>query len=1133
LSDPAPPTITAGLGTNPTTCLSIDGKIAFTTSLPDGMYRLDYTGVGSPKNVTVSGGAFELTGLPDGTFSGFSITTGGCTGVANTIKTLTDPANPTITAGTPTNPTTCSGTNGRISFTTSLPDGMYSLSYTGAGSPQNITVASGKFTLGNLRQGTYSGFSVTTGGCLGIDNTTKPLSDPTPPTLTLGTASNPTTCGGSDGSINFTSTNLPDGTYSLRFTSSGTGATTSPQNVNVLSNAFTLSLKKGTYRNFSITNTATNCIGSTTAPKTLTEPLPPTISCVGNLLDNSAVGVCGKNISYNSTVTGSPTITYAFTGATTASGSGNGSGSFFNVGETTVTLTATNSCGTVNCSFTVKIDGTPTLTLGTIPVIGAGVTSFTIPYIGSTRTPTTYSISGTGITPVTDAHLTNPIRVNLSLAASGASIPFTLTVKNASGCTSPNIMSSVAVNPPLSIATPTFGFILCQGDETTIMTTASGGSGVFQYSLNGGAYQTNNIFTVRGGAYTITAKDGIGSTINTALTTVQDGFPALQCPQPMTVDASQMGANGSVPTSISGNVTIFSQCLTPSTSAVTEQVFDVNCGVVSPQNNNFTPASLVDIQKVIIRQFSAGSGIITYSCYQSIFVRQPKLEDVAFPSNRTLTCANLRTEPTDGVVNNALVVGTGSPSSAGSTLNETAFKGFTATYTDIRTTTATGFTIQRTWTVSKCGGGTGNTRTFVQTITVPTCGTAPSIAGSIGREDGTAVPAKTVLYNSLTGRTDSTTGTTYSFANLLNNSNVRVKPTRPNTDWTSGVTMLDVSLLSKHLLDINPINSPYNIISADVNLDGEVDATDMLLMQRLILRLIPALPNNNSWRFVLKNHVFRNPTNPFANDFPEILVVPSLTSSLTNGDFVAIKVGDINQSAGSVNIRGGVKAFMLNTEDRVLEKGKTYQIPIQLTPSVSSLQFTLNVDKSAAKIERIEKGNLPNFTDNNTGLFQKEGLITAAWYRKDGQSLSETDNFTMMTVSLTPTVTTRLSEIMTINSAYTEGVAYDAKGNGSPVQLAFGNKIASSEKAILLPNRPNPFSNETTLAFTLPEASVAKLTVCDLLGKVIMSSERAFEKGLNEVVFDATTTPSISSSVFVVRLQTATGVVEQKIVLQR
>jgi Dockerin type I domain len=685
---------------------------------------------------------------------------------------------------------------------------------------------------------------------------------------------------------------------------------------------------------------------------------------------------------------------------------------------------------------------------------------------------------------------------------------------------------SVVISIPPTISTPTVGFIGCQGGSTTISATAAGiCTGTFQYSLNGGAYQTNPVFNVQAGNYTITAKDGRGATISTAPINVPDAPSAILCPLSARIEYSQLNADGKAPTSATGELQIFRFCFNPTVVGFTDQSYDVTCGVTgTPTNLQLNPDFVADAQQIFVRSFSATQSNLTYVCGQVIYVRQPKMEEVSFPTNRTLTCGNLRTEPTDA--------GTGSPSFAGTTLGTTAQKGFTATYTDVRTTTSTGFTLQRTWTVTRCAGGAGNTRTVVQTITVPTC-TTPSISGSIGREDGTAVPATTLLYNSVTGRTDSTTGTTYAFANLLVNSNIRVKPTRPNTDWTSGVTMLDVSLLNRHVLDVSPLTSPYSIISADVNADGEVDATDMLLMQRLILRLIPVLPNNNSWRFILKDYVFRNPINPFASDFPEILVIPNLASALANGNFVAIKVGDINQSAGAVNIRGGAKAFMLNTEDIVLEKGKTYQIPIQLTPSVNSLQFTLNVDKNAAKIESLQMGDLPNFTDNNAGLFQKEGIITAAWYKKDGQSLSETDKFTMMTVTLKPTTTARLSEIMTINSAYTEGVAYDAKGSGSPVQLAFGNKTSSSEKAVLLANRPNPFSNQTTLSFTLPESSVAKLTVCDLLGKVLMTSEKTFAKGLNEVVFDATNTPSVASGVFVVRLQTAMGVAEQKIALNR
>jgi HYR domain/Secretion system C-terminal sorting domain len=98
--------------------------------------------------------------------------------------------------------------------------------------------------------------------------------------------------------------------------------------------------------------------------------LPPTISCPANISANNTPGICGRAVTYTPTVGGlpAPTISYAFTGATIASGSGDGSGSVFNVGVTTVTLTATNACGSVDCSFTVTItdNQAPTVTLGSI-----------------------------------------------------------------------------------------------------------------------------------------------------------------------------------------------------------------------------------------------------------------------------------------------------------------------------------------------------------------------------------------------------------------------------------------------------------------------------------------------------------------------------------------------------------------------------------------------------------------------------------------------------------------------------------------------------------------------------------------------------------------------------------------------
>jgi hypothetical protein len=98
--------------------------------------------------------------------------------------------------------------------------------------------------------------------------------------------------------------------------------------------------------------------------------LPPTVSCPGNISLNNTPGICGRAVTYTTTVGGlpAPTVTYSFTGATTGSGAGDGSGSTFNVGITNVTVTVTNSCGSANCSFTVTITDNqpPTVTTGTI-----------------------------------------------------------------------------------------------------------------------------------------------------------------------------------------------------------------------------------------------------------------------------------------------------------------------------------------------------------------------------------------------------------------------------------------------------------------------------------------------------------------------------------------------------------------------------------------------------------------------------------------------------------------------------------------------------------------------------------------------------------------------------------------------
>jgi len=74
---------------------------------------------------------------------------------------------------------------------------------------------------------------------------------------------------------------------------------------------------------------------------------PPTITCPGDITVENDSGECSAVVTWaDPIVTGDPTPTVSCTPA---------SGSTFPVGTTSVTCTATNSCGTATCTFTVTV----------------------------------------------------------------------------------------------------------------------------------------------------------------------------------------------------------------------------------------------------------------------------------------------------------------------------------------------------------------------------------------------------------------------------------------------------------------------------------------------------------------------------------------------------------------------------------------------------------------------------------------------------------------------------------------------------------------------------------------------------------------------------------------------------------
>ena len=173
-----------------------------------------------------------------------------------------------------------------------------------------------------------------------------------------------------------------------------------------------------------------------------------------------------------------------------------------------------------------------------------------------------------------------------------------------------------------------------------------------------------------------------------------------------------------------------------------------------------------------------------------------------------------------------------------------------------------------------------------------------SISGNIQTHWGVPMPGVQV---NLSGSTTATVYTdasgNYTFGNLAAGGNYVVAPVR-DTNHLNGVSTFDLVLITKHILGLDPLDSPWKIIAADANKSNSVTTFDIVEIRKLILGIYLSYPANTAWRFLPANANFPNPANPFGATLPVgSLSVNNLQTSQTGVDFKGTKIGDANNSA--------------------------------------------------------------------------------------------------------------------------------------------------------------------------------------------------------------------------------------------
>jgi hypothetical protein len=330
----------------------------------------------------------------------------------------------------------------------------------------------------NLSSGTYTLWVRDGGNC----STSTVISITQPPLLTLTRSATAILCNGGNSTITATAS----GGVSPYQYAIGAVPTYGAGN--------TFTQTAGTYTVWA--RDANQCTRTTTI--TITQPTVVSVTASAPALTCN-----GGNVTITATASGGvPAYTYAI-GATPIFASGN----TFSASAGTYTLWTSdaNSCS----SSTVYAITQPS-------TVGISASATAILCNGNSSTIT---VNGSGGVPSYQYALGAVPSFSASNTFTSLAGTYTVWVRDANLC---SISTTISITQPTILGlTASATSIACNGGQSTISASATGGVTAYQYSLNGGAFSTASSFTVSAGSYNITVQDANGCTRSTSLSIAQ------------------------------------------------------------------------------------------------------------------------------------------------------------------------------------------------------------------------------------------------------------------------------------------------------------------------------------------------------------------------------------------------------------------------------------------------------------------------------------------------------------------------------------------------------------------------------------------------------------------------------------
>ncbi|MEO0896774.1 MAG: HYR domain-containing protein [Bacteroidota bacterium] len=833
----------------------------------------------------------------------------------------------------------------------------------------------------------------------------------------------------------------------------------------------------------------------------------PVITCpsTGITVDNDA-GVCGAVVTFSAA-----TATDNFPGAITITQiAGPASGSVFPLGTTTVTFEATDAQGNSStCSFDVTVN----------PASGTTVVSAT-----EVITPATCADAADGAIDITPAGGVAPYTFSWSNGETTEDVSgllpgaYSVDITDVCGTTVTenftvnfvdNIDPNVVINPTVQVTLDASGNgTLLVGDVDNGSNDACGLAAVNPIVLSQTSFGCADIGASIPVTVTVTDVNGNTATGTTQVTVVDNTAPNVVT-QPFTVELDANGNGTITPADIENGST--DACgIDANTFSLSQTAF-----TCADLNNPVTVTLFVDD---VNGNTGSATAVVT-------------VEDNIDPVVTTFPTATLTLDPSGNATLTLGDVDNGSTDNCGianRTLSRTAF--------DCDDVALSPITVTLTVTDASGNSETGTTDvTVVASPNIAVSGEARTeTTTNLTNTSGTLIPAVNFDLSGDNGPQTST-GSTYSFdvdpCDPVND----VGADRNNDTDVNGINVQDAIDVVRHFLLIDPLNSPYKLIAADVNDTESINVLDAFQIIRRFLGIRssfvdPVTGNNGGvWTFIPESYSFPNPASPWGFDTRIDLL--SVTAPLPNQDFVGVKLGDVNNSWDVAPSRMAAPSDSIQfvIDAAVAQPGEYVRIPVSVRDfnNVSGYQYTIEWDASVLEFESINDVALEGIYNTEQ---VKNGRLASAWIDINGQSVSledETVAFEMVfkvvgdrgsksSFAITQSITS--SQARNLN-----GVRLGVGVTNGDVQVGVATQLNELELAGygLGQNAPNPFSDLTQINFSLGQTEEIEMVIYNMTGQQVRRFKGTYAAGQHEIKWDGTTESGIEvgQGVYLVHLR--------------